>query len=178
MEKWKDIEGYEGIYQVSNTGKVISLDRIVLRNNKFPIRQKGKEISQGKRSGYKVVQLQKNDIRKGFQVHRLVAQTFIPNPQNKPQVNHIDGNKLNNNVDNLEWTTPSENIIHALDNGLSSRIRPNNIQVLQFDKELNFVRDYVSINEADRVTKVGRANIRRCCLGEYKQAGGYIWKYK
>lgn len=118
-EVWKDILGYEGLYQVSNQGRVRSLDHIVKtkRNKDMLIKGKVKTISIGK-GGYCVVSLQHKDSKKLFQVHRLVAQSFISNIQNKPEVNHIDGDKTNNCIDNLEWVTSSENIQHAIDNGL------------------------------------------------------------
>ena len=103
---WKDIEGYEGLYQVSNDGKVRSL------NYRQTGQKKKMKLLKNSR-GYMRVDLCKNGKVKTFKVHRLVAQTFIPNPQNKPQVNHIDENKANNCMWNLEWTTAKENINHG-----------------------------------------------------------------
>ena len=118
-EVWKDIEGYEGLYQVSNFGNIKSLPRI-RHNGKGTYIQKEKLLKQTFTStGYKKVELCKDGKRKGFKVHRLVAIAFIPNPDNKPEVNHIDGNKINNNIDNLEWVTSSENTIHAYETGLN-----------------------------------------------------------
>jgi len=118
-EIWKDIEGYEGFFMVSNQGRVKSLDRVIEHPNhglclikgklrKLPINDKG----------YHKVGLNKDGKTKKFSVHRLVAQAFIPNPESKPQVNHIDGVKTNNNVSNLEWVTNYENAYHAIDMGL------------------------------------------------------------
>lgn len=119
LEEWKDIEGYEGIYQVSNYGNVKSLAR-QRRNSKGIYMQKEKLLSLTNTStGYKKVELVKNGKKKGYKVHRLVAMAFIDNPENKPEVNHIDGNKINNHVDNLEWVTSSENSIHAYKTGLN-----------------------------------------------------------
>ena len=114
-EIWKDIEGYEGLYQVSNFGNVKSLARIVHSKKRSDYKIKEKILKQSDTTtGYKKVELHKdNEKRKSFKVHRLVAQAFIPNPENKREVNHIDGNKHNNNVNNLEWVTSSENKIHA-----------------------------------------------------------------
>lgn len=112
-EIWKDIEGYEGLYQVSNFGKVKSLN--YKRQNKVKIlkpSQTGKGAFKGQ--GYLSLHLK----NKQFKVHRLVAEAFIPNKENKPQINHKDGNKLNNNSNNLEWCTNSENQKHAWKNGL------------------------------------------------------------
>ena len=177
MEEWKDIKGYIGIYQISNLGNVKSIDRVVLRNNKYPIELKGKILYQGERNNYKVVQLSKDNKRKGLQVHRLVAEAFIPNLDNKSCVNHKDGNKHNNCVDNLEWATYQENHIHALNTGLKSRINSSNKRVKQYDLEMNFIKEYVSLCEAERQTNAKRPNIVKCCEGVYKSSGGYVWRY-
>ena len=106
-EEWRPIEGYEGLYEVSNTGLIRSLDRFVGNRNRI----KGKILSINiKKGGYCSVVLSKYGKMKGYQVHRLVAQAFIPNPDNLPQVNHIDEDKSNNCVDNLEWCTAKYNI--------------------------------------------------------------------
>ena len=119
-EVWKDIEGYEGLYQVSTCGNIKSLAKPRKNGNGRSYTQKEKLLKQTFTStGYKKVELYKDGKRKGFKVHRLVAIAFIPNPDNKPEVNHIDGNKINNNIDNLEWVTSSENSIHAYETGLS-----------------------------------------------------------
>jgi hypothetical protein len=105
-EVWKEIDGYEGLYQVSSLGKVFSLRNT--KNIKLNLSEKG----------YFRVDLWKENKRNSLRVHRLVAKSFIDNPDNKPQVNHIDGIKTNNNINNLEWSTPSENVRHAISLGL------------------------------------------------------------
>lgn len=112
-EIWKDIPNYEGKYQISNFGNVISLN---FANKHFPRLLKLKNH----KDGYKLVGLSNGQANNKtfFAVHRLVAQAFIPNPENKEQVNHIDGDKSNNKVTNLEWVTPKENVIHAFVTGL------------------------------------------------------------
>jgi predicted RNA binding protein YcfA (HicA-like mRNA interferase family) len=112
-EEWKPIVGYEGLYEVSNFGRIKTLynrykDVIYLKYNTSP-------------NGYYCVNLVKNKISKTIRIHRLVAEHFINNPQNKPMVNHKDGDKKNNFVDNLEWVTASENIKHSFKNGLSNK---------------------------------------------------------
>lgn len=116
-EVWKDIEGFENFYQVSTLGRIRSLDRYVRGKDKLRLiksRIKNPQI----RNGYYRVSLSKNLFVKAFDVHRLVAQTFIPNPKNKEQVNHKNGIKTDNRVDNLEWVTRKENVQHAFRTGL------------------------------------------------------------
>ena len=118
-EIWKDIKNFEGVYMVSNLGNVKSLDR----NTKKGF-IKGKNLSLFKNdNGYVRVSLQVNNKSKSFTVHRLVAEAFIENPLNKPQVNHIDGDKKNNYVNNLEWATRFENMKHAYDNRLLDNVK-------------------------------------------------------
>lgn len=115
MEQWKDVLGYEGVYQISNLGNVKRLSTVL--HDRF-YKEKLLTICHNSGTGYDFVCLRKNNRDKNFSVHRLVAQAFIPNPRNLSDVNHIDGNKRNNSVENLEWCTRSENLKHALDIGL------------------------------------------------------------
>lgn len=127
-EIWKDIAGYEGLYQVSNLGRVKSFERRWRTGKNNNIKRKHKEmiISKSKQiKSYHVVTLYKNNIQTQKGVHRLVAKAFIPNPENKPQVNHKDGNKLNNHINNLEWVTIKENMRHAAINGLKAKGEKN-----------------------------------------------------
>ena len=120
FEVWKDIIGYEGLYQVSNFGNVKSLDREVAPNNRAPYCRKGKICKQSKSNlGYMTVGFTVNNVKVNKYVHRLVAETFITNWSNHPQVNHVDCDKTNNRMYNLEWCTNSENHIHATKNGLN-----------------------------------------------------------
>lgn len=140
-EIWKDIIGYEGRYMISNKGQVKSLPRKVNRNNSVQITKEIIKKLRINKSGYNTAYLAIIKSYRHFMVHRLVAIAFIPNKENKPFINHIDGNKLNNHVDNLEWCTSSENIKHAYKNGLMSQKgenhasnKLNNKQVLDIFK--------------------------------------------
>ena len=118
VEMWKDISGYEGLYQVSNFGRVKSLPRTV-RTRSGTGERSERIISGGTYSNdYNFVCLRKNGFNRNHSIHRLVAEAFIPNPSNLPTVNHIDGNKQNNYVENLEWCTQGENLKHAIKIGL------------------------------------------------------------
>lgn len=119
-EEWREIKGYEGYYEVSNIGNIRSMERYVNSKNKSIALKKAKSINMSKRGAYISVKLSKENKEKTFSVHRLVALMFIPNPENKLEVNHIDGNKMNNFVGNLEWCTRSENGLHSYKNGLQS----------------------------------------------------------
>lgn len=128
MEIWKDIKGYEGYYQVSNMGRIKSLPRKIynsgiLGKNKFYITKE--KILKGRldKKGYLRVVLCKNNKKKDYLIHRLTIEAFKKNVDNKPCINHIDGNKTNNKLDNLEWCTYSENLTHAYKMNLKKRIR-------------------------------------------------------
>lgn len=178
-EIWKDIPGYEGCYQASNLGNIKSIPRYV-SNHTGMLLVKEKLITQRKnKQGYMICYLSKNAKDECFRVHRLIAKTFIPNPENKPQVNHIDGNKSNNRLENLEWCTNSENQIHAFKNGLNyvtGRAGKPKRKVEQIDMNTNCViKVFESIAQAQRETN--SKNIGMCCRGERNFANGYKWRY-
>lgn len=127
MEIWKDIKGYEGIYKISSLGRVKSLQRIV-ENYGFQKKALLKEriLKPSMDRYYYMVRLRKNGESKQFKIHRLLALHFIDNPDSKPHINHIDGNKKNNSLSNLEWCTASENMQHAYDNGLKKKMYGRN----------------------------------------------------
>ena len=189
-EIWKDIEGYERLYQISNLGNVKSLDRYIINKNGDKQYFPGKYLTQGISDNYLKVTLSKNNKQRTFRVHILVARAFIPNPENKPEVNHMDGNKQNNRVDNLEWNTRSENELHAYKNGLA---KPSNKQkqavakyakenyskkVVQYSLNGEFIKEWNSMHDVWRELGIRPSYICRCCKGLRNQTYGYIWKYK
>ena len=148
------------------TGKVVDEWRTVK-----PVLDKG--------TGYYLVTLCHEGTRKNKRVHRLMAEAFIPNPENKPHVNHLDGVKTNNVLSNFEWSTVLENTNHAISLGLSKPGEATSITVLQLDKETRAViAEFPSLHEAGRVTSTQWQNIWKVCDGRRKSAGGYAWEYK
>jgi hypothetical protein len=115
METWKDIKGYEGIYQISNLGRVKRISNIHWCNLKYRDNYYLKPLDNGK--GYLRIKLTVNNKSRRVMLHRLIAEVFIENPNNYPFVNHIDGNKKNNNINNLEWCTQSQNCLHSVKMG-------------------------------------------------------------
>ena len=182
-EIWKDIQGYEGLYQVSNFGRVRSLGRPVYNAIKRGnIWRKGKILKpiQTQSTGYYCVSLVKNRHLKRMSIHRLVANAFIPNPQSLPQVNHKDENKANNRADNLEWCTSKYNNAY---NNLNKRIALKQVngrrskKVVQCSPNGERIRIWPSLHECARAG-LDRADISRCCHGKTKLYRGYIWKFK
>ena len=172
-EYWKPVVGYEGLYEVSNWGRVKSLN--------YNHTGKGKILKQNQiMNGYKSVMLCKDGKRKNYLVHRLVAEAFIPNPDNLPQVNHKDENKTNNNVDNLEWCdakynhnygTINERISKSQINGKRSKI------VIQYNLDGTFVREWPSTMECGR-NGYDQSSVADCCRGKLKTYKGFLWEYK
>lgn len=142
LEEWKDIKGYENIYQVSNRGKIRSMDRKIITVTGKIKNLKGKIIKPHfDKDGYLQISVHKNNKQKHGKVHRLVAEAFIKNPYKKEQVNHIDGNKQNNNVMNLEWCTDKENKEHAKLKGLYNNKGFNNYNSKLTFKQVNRIRE-------------------------------------
>lgn len=180
-EVWKDIPGYEGYYQASTFGRVKSIGRISIRNNGksehsvYHIKERLKKI-QKQTQGYSQVVLYKDGMQKTIRLNTLIAKMFVPNPENKPFVNHIDGDKSNNRADNLEWVTAKENISHAYRTGLLVHYTK---AILQIDDNGCLVKEYSSLKEAAESVCGSKGNICEACKGEKrKRAYGYYWKYK
>lgn len=176
QEIWKDIKDYEGLYQVSNLGRIKSLERKV-KNTKSSYRIiKEKILSCGKSSnGYCYIILCKKQNRKPFRIHRLVAEAFIPNPNNYLEVNHKDENKLNNKADNLEWCNHKYNINYG--NLIKKNAKKHKKKVMQYTKNNVFIKEYSSLKEASNKIGINSSSIIRCCKGKQKTCGGYIWRY-
>lgn len=172
MEEWKDILNYEGLYQISNLGRVKSLPKD--SHNQYNTERILKPFV-GK-DNYSRVILTKSKKHKSYYIHRLVAEAFIDNPNKFSVVNHIDENKQNNNVNNLEWCTAYYNQVYGTKNYRSSLKRRK--KLFQFDLEGNFIKEWDSITEAQNTLKI--YNISNCVRGQsrYKNVGGYIWKLK
>lgn len=175
QEIWKDIKGYEGLYQVSNLGRVKSLKRITkIPNAKRIEKEKILKSHVNKESGYIYVILCSKGKTKGFRVHRLVAQTFIPNPNNLPQVNHKDEYKSNNCVDNLEWCSSKYNNNYGNKRIKSQKARYK--KIIQCDLEGNYIKTWNSIKQASEVLNISNTSISKCLNNKRNKAGNYIWK--
>ncbi len=174
-EIWRDIEGYEGKYQISNLGRVKSLKQ--LYGGTYVYREKLITPIKQKYDDYHYVNLYKNGKQRHFKVHRLVAIHFLPNPKGKREINHINGCKSDNRAENLEWVTPKENMKHAYS---VLKIRPQQSQLmpvakLSLDGEVIEVFD--SIQDAVRATGLLATGICACCRGKKKKCGGFRWEY-
>lgn len=196
-EIWRDIAGYEGLYQVSNYGRIKSLER--LEKTVGAVRQRRRReriLKETNIYGYRNVCLANNGYKRTVRVHRIVAKTFIPNPDGKLEVNHIDGNKANNRVDNLEWCTRKENSLHSV-KVLGNKSKIEQLKPFQFKRgyecwnkipvkcvETGEIFDsIVAATKAKNISRGAADRISHCCSGKrcngknIRTVGGYHWEY-
>ena len=165
MEEWKDIQGFEGKYMVSNLGRVKSLERMKWVGKSY-YKAPERILKAVKARGYLRVMLCKDGKGKWYPVHRLVAIAFIPNPYNLPEVNHKDEDKKNNCVQNLEWCSSQYNMEYS-----------HGKAIIGINKINGLILEFPSIQEASRQTGINYKNINHCLKGRSKSAGGYVWYY-
>ena len=171
-EIWLPIEGYENLYEVSNLGRVRRLESVVTGKNGVTRKVSGKILKpRTQQNGYLTVELYKNGIRRHFLLHRLVATAFLPRSDKKFQVNHLDENKLNNTVENLEWCTAKENNNYGTRNKRSSEKRSKPVLCV----ELNQI--FPSLTEAAKQLRLNVGNLGSVLTGRSKTAGGYHFEY-
>jgi len=183
QEEWKDVPGYEGLYQASTHGRIRSLDKLVNaaggRHGKQIKRLRRGRIMALKPVNKTYLKLDLYDSGgkvKTWTVHRLIAITFIPNPNSLPLINHKDENPFNNCINNLEWCTAKYNTNYG--QAQQRKVLRINKPVIQYDKNNNTINEFISQAEASRQTGIGNRCINECCTGKRKTAGGYIWRNK
>lgn len=185
MEKWADVVDYEGIYMISNYGRLKHLSYSIygLNADRIDVETKIRKPNLMNK-GYYCYELWKNNKRKVYLLHRLLAIAFIPNPNNLPQINHKDGDKRNNNISNLEWCTAKENTVHAF--RVLGRVSPqkgrcgkdccHSKPVCALNKNGEVIMVFESMQEAYRQTGIMESGISSCINGKQKTAGGFLWK--
>lgn len=172
-EVWKDVVGYEGLYQVSNEGRVKSLVRKGKRQEVIL-----KQHDNG--HGYLIVSLTRNSTKKSYKVHRLVAQAFIPNPQNLRCVDHISTIRTENHVDNIRWVSHSGNSANPItkERVTAAIIKRVSKKINQYDLEGNLIKTWDTAVQAAKTLGICDVPIRKCCHGKEKTYKGFIWRFK
>jgi hypothetical protein len=178
MEIWKDVVGYEGLYQVSNLGRLKSPPK---KGHKGCIMKPSI-----KKDGYVRIQLIKCSKYKTLYVHRIVAEAFLQHDSERNEVNHIDGNKSNNKLENLEWVTSKQNIEHSIKTGLRKssgmkgrfgKLSPKSKSILQLSACGKVIRKWDSISDAARELRCSPQSICSVLSGRKKSCKGYLWEY-
>jgi len=180
MEIWKDIEGYKGFYQVSSLGRIKSLarEKILYHGGIYNTKEEMLTLCLTKK-GYLRTYLYQNGKRETFSVHRLVLKTFVDNPFSKPEVNHKNGKKDDNRLENLEWATSSENVKHSFKE-LGKKFpkgkdNKKSREIMQVSVDGFLLNVFSSRREAAMETKSSHGNISSCISGRRNKAGGYLW---
>lgn len=179
---WVDIPNFEGLYACSKKGEIKSYDRITINKRGTAQSFKGRILKPKKtKQGYLAVVLVKDSNRYNLRVNRIIATVYLANPENKPDVNHKDCNKINNSVNNLEWVTKEENMQHAELNGLVKRKsgfdNKRSKPIICFDLSGNILKEYGSKGDAARDLNISRGNITNVLRGKCQQESGFIFKY-
>ena len=175
-EEWRDVVGYEGRYQVSSMGRVKSLERKVPKGyGERTVKERILKLRINRDGYLKIGLYGSTGKQKWFQVHRLVGEAFIQNPDEKPQINHINEIKTDNRACNLEWCTCKENINHGTAKDRSAKNRSKSVGQYTLDGEL--VKIWASTMEVERQAGFYHGNINKVANGKFKQAYGFTWKY-
>lgn len=174
-EIWKDVKEYEGLYQISNIGRIKALDKSVKNRYSYKFMPSKLLKPYKNKLGYCYVCLYKNKKRKRYYIHRLVAENFIDNENKLKEINHKDENPSNNCVDNLEWCDRRYNCNYGNHNKKISKSKSK--RIIQYDKDMNLIKIWTGINYASRETGYSISCIWRSCQGKTKKHRKYIWRY-